>query len=179
MAKPTRRRWKCQLCEDVVLAPTRPRRDDVRRFCLDCSKKTGRLVERVCPTLDAKRAKKNEKRAARRKSDAEKRAADPLVRLRKLFRKWKKWDGWTRDLTRATLRLSRGTSHHSSGHCYTVSQSLHVTVGTDWEDAKGTLVHELTHAALPANVGHGDKFRSLLNDAMIHFLGRAARGIRN
>lgn len=39
------------------LAPSRPRKDDIRRYCLVCSEKTGRLVERVAPRLEAKREK--------------------------------------------------------------------------------------------------------------------------
>ena len=171
-------RWKCPLCDSGVLASSRPRRDDVRRFCLICSKKTGRLVPRVCPALEKKRTAKTERRVAKRKQDTEKRSADPLVKLDRLFARWKKWNGWTRSLKRASLSLHRGTSHHSSGHCYSSSQRLHVTVGTDWDDAAATLVHEMTHAALPDSEWHGDMFRSLQNDAMLELLGRPAKGVR-
>ena len=40
-------RWKCPTCGHGLLAPTRPRRNDVRRYCLPCSSKAGVLVERV------------------------------------------------------------------------------------------------------------------------------------
>jgi|SRR5215469_354832 len=59
-------RWTCPSCSFGVLAPSRPRRNDVRRYCLDCSKTSGRLVERVSPKLEAKRE-------AKKKSQAEKR----------------------------------------------------------------------------------------------------------
>ena len=47
-----------------MLASSRPRRDDVARYCLPCSKKTGRLVRRAAPVLEAGRAA----RAVRTKS---------------------------------------------------------------------------------------------------------------
>ncbi len=50
-------RWACPINADhpAVLAPSRPRKDDVRRFCLECSRTTGRLVSRVPPALERKR----------------------------------------------------------------------------------------------------------------------------
>ena len=51
-------RWKCPICDDGLLAPTRPRRNDVRRYCLPCSTKSGRLVDRVAPSLEKKREKR-------------------------------------------------------------------------------------------------------------------------
>lgn len=172
-------RWKCPLCDSGVLASSRPRLDDVKRYCLKCSEKTGRLVKRVCPTLDAKRRLKTEKRAAKRQTEAQKRAADPAVKLRKLFNKWKKWKGWTRSLANASLTIRRSnTKSYSSGHCWTYAQEMTVTMGTDFEDAMATLIHEMTHAALPPHEGHGDRFLSLQNDAMIALMGRPAKGAR-
>lgn len=49
-------RWKCPICESGLLAPSRPRKDDARRYCLTCTAETGRLVERIAPTLEKKRA---------------------------------------------------------------------------------------------------------------------------
>lgn len=49
-------RWECPNgLHSGVLAPSKPRRDDVRRYCLDCSTKSGRLTERVSPKLAGKR----------------------------------------------------------------------------------------------------------------------------
>lgn len=60
-------RWKCPICNDGLLAPQRPRLDDVRRYCLPCSAKTGRLVERIAPALEAQRTRRNEQRSSRAK----------------------------------------------------------------------------------------------------------------
>lgn len=53
-------RWRCQQCDHGLLAPMKPRKNDVRRYCLPCSSKTGKLVERTAPALE----KQREKRAA-------------------------------------------------------------------------------------------------------------------
>lgn len=61
------RRWVCPTCGEGVHAPDRPRRDDVRRYCLPCSAKAGRLVERACPARENARARA----VAQRKASAE------------------------------------------------------------------------------------------------------------
>lgn len=72
MSDPTLRRWICPVesCGSVKLAPERARLDDTRTYCLTCSEKTGRLVRRIAPVVEAKRAA----RAARRESIEAKRA---------------------------------------------------------------------------------------------------------
>jgi hypothetical protein len=50
-------RWQCPKCGDGKLAPRRPRRNDTRRYCLPCSDKTGRLVQRQAPSLERLRQK--------------------------------------------------------------------------------------------------------------------------
>lgn len=62
------KRWSCPKCGKGKLAPGKPRRDDVRRYCLPCSEKIGRLVERTCAALEAARAA----RATARKTRAAK-----------------------------------------------------------------------------------------------------------
>lgn len=69
------RRWVCPDCGKGVNAPDRPRTDDIRRFCLPCSEKTGRLVKRTCPTLDRERSAKSEKAAAKRSAAAKRERA--------------------------------------------------------------------------------------------------------
>lgn len=86
-------RWKCERCGDGCLAPSKPRRDDVRRYCLPCSKESGRLVERISPSLEAQRAKKQEQRkqAAKRKraTVAKKREAmKPMIEAKKRVSKF-------------------------------------------------------------------------------------------
>ena len=57
-------RWVCPTegaSHTSVLAPSRPRLDDVRRFCLECSKASGKLVRRVPPTLEREREKRGDR----------------------------------------------------------------------------------------------------------------------
>ena len=60
--------WRCPDCGNQNRAPGKPRRNDVRRFCLPCSQRTGYMVERVCPTLEKKRAKVKAKVSAKGKA---------------------------------------------------------------------------------------------------------------
>lgn len=69
------KRWKCTQCGSGVNAPGRMRRDDVRRYCLACSKTTGRLVQRTCPVLDREREQKAARRAAKAKAFRDRRTA--------------------------------------------------------------------------------------------------------
>ena len=79
-------RWKCPICECGVLASSRPRKDDVRRYCLTCSAETGRLVERVSPALERQREVKRETRqtAAKRKRATQARKNAPKRALAKV-----------------------------------------------------------------------------------------------
>ena len=71
-------RWKCEVCDSGLLAPTKPRMNDVRRYCLPCSSKTGKLVQRVAPTLEkqriAKKASVKKKNVAKRATAAKRTA---------------------------------------------------------------------------------------------------------
>lgn len=58
-------RWRCPICQVAVLAPSRPRKLDVRRWCLECSAKSPRLVERVPVALEAKRKERKRAQAKR------------------------------------------------------------------------------------------------------------------
>lgn len=75
MAK--QKRWKCPQCGAGVLAPSRPRRNDVRRYCLPCSAQQGVLVERTCPALESQRSAKSQQRTARK-----------AIKESKLAKKW-------------------------------------------------------------------------------------------
>lgn len=62
-------RWTCP--NDLhpgVLGPSKPRRDNLCRYCLPCSEKVGKLVERVVPKLEAKREAKRERASEKAKA---------------------------------------------------------------------------------------------------------------
>ena len=77
-------RWKCELCANGIIASSRPRLDDVSRYCLPCSASTGKLVKRVAPSLEKKREAKKEtvkrKNASKRATVANRRDATKVTR---------------------------------------------------------------------------------------------------
>lgn len=68
-------RWKCPTCNGGLLAPTRPRLNDVRRYCLPCSAKAGVLVQRIAPALEKQREIKTQQRRAKAQTERAKSAA--------------------------------------------------------------------------------------------------------
>lgn len=159
------RRWVCPTCGNGVLAPARPRRDDVRRYCLRCSEKTGRLVERTCPAADRKRQAQTEKRAAltsrkrerARESERAHRTAGPYDLLAEARRFAKLPAVRLRHFPDIELRRST-SKEHSSGHCYYGWPArIVVTVGTNPHDAAATMLHEIVHAELGGE-GHSTRF---------------------
>ena len=78
-------RWRCDTCGRGINAPERMRRDDVRRFCLPCSTKSGTLVERTnvraASRDEARRARAAATAQRRREARAERRAAQAPMRF--------------------------------------------------------------------------------------------------
>lgn len=160
--------------------------DDTRRYCLPCSDKTGKLVQRVCPALESVR----ERRAAQHKVKRERAAArvvarekalDPygirgwFKRLQKLmafshghwrrelgFRDFNRWKHVTID-----LRAGHGGGRAWDGH--------HILVNTRHSEADqiGILVHEMAHIVnyWRGGRGHDDSWRSIFAAAMLDLTG--------
>jgi hypothetical protein len=98
MAAAKRFRWECPEGKHPgVLAPSRLRQKDVRRYCLPCSTASGVLVERTCSAVERKRS-------ARRESVEEKRRR-AKERQRDQAASSVAWDGV--DLRSEMLRLCR------------------------------------------------------------------------
>lgn len=155
-------RWKCANCNHGLLAPMKPRKNDVRRYCLPCSAKTGKLVERVSPTLEKKREQRSVVVKEQNKVKRERTTAklQPLKERKKreaqrqrIFEKeadriWALFfpDGTTRKRPRIKLVYShsRGVSGQWDGWEVLVRiPRCSVGGATEWE----TLAHELCHAA--------------------------------
>jgi hypothetical protein len=172
------RRWVCPLCGAGKLAPSRPRADDVRRYCLPCSGKTGRLVNCTCPAADAvrvqRRAKHTEKRLRARAKEAQRLATYPWS-LYAAAKKYARLKSWERDLTFAVtdkLTIRKGSHPSSSGHAYPASGYITVTAGTDPADGLHTLLHEMAHVAAGPRQGHNTRFYSILHTAIGEVVGR-------
>lgn len=171
----TARRWVCPTCGAGVLAPGRMRADDTRRYCLKCSAKAPRLVERTCPALDRERETKAAAAAARRQGKAERertaavaaRSAgrfDLLAEAKRIgrlpsFREQFSRDGWFPTFT--FRRHREGWKAFTSGHCHPNAwpcPEITMTIGTDEFGAVATLLHEMTHAWCPVGERHSTMF---------------------
>ena len=157
-------RLVCPRCKHGKLAPTHPARADVRRYCLPCSEKTGRLVERISPTAQRHRAD--------RLHDAAKRLAEEQTypgSLRVVARQWARLITWEVDLRNVCFELRRSRiKDYSTGRTYYRTGRIVVTTGRNVGDGYATLLHELAHHAGvrrpgPAQIpGHGPNFYRLL-----------------
>lgn len=175
------RRWICPQCGSGVNAPDAPRKDDARRYCLTCTGKTGRLVERTCPALDRQRAERSVKQAARTQTRRERdRAAEVAARTAGPYdllaeaKRFARLPAIKNQIDRygfptITFRRTTGSKAFTSGHCrYCVPAEITVTIGCDPHGAVETVMHEMVHAALLTE-GHSDRFwytlRSLAKEA--------------
>lgn len=170
----TARRWVCPACGAGVLAPERPRKDDTRRYCLPCSAKTGRLVERTCPALDKARVERAARSAARtvttrqRAAEAEraKHTAGPydLIAEAKRFMRLPAMAG----LKTFPAFEFRRSAHkwQSTGTAWDTwpAARITITIGTNPHDAPGVVLHEMVHALLPGEQ-HSTLFWSTLQRA--------------
>lgn len=164
------KRWVCPQCKKGVNGGERPRKNDIVRYCLSCSTKTGYLVERTVPSLDKKREQKaqikkttNQAKRQRKIEDFKKNATigdiDLYQELQRLFRlPIVKSTTTHRKPPQLTIHRSKN-QFHTSGHAKTWSYKIHLTLGSSPGGALGVLAHELTHAILPSSEWHGERFR--------------------
>jgi len=116
-----RRRWYCPQCGGGILAPSRMAADDTRRFCLECSAKSPKLVARTCPSMERVRERKQETRN-RRERNRRQRERDKLYRLtdgsdlRVLIRRVKALTTWRKEGERVRPALSKLTVEVTDSH---------------------------------------------------------------
>ena len=174
-------KWLCPTCGSVKIASSRPRRDDIRRYCVSCSESTGRLVARTCPILDAKR----ERRAAERKDRTiEQRDRERQLKARTytvdgidVRDEFKRLTAIARDIAKErrefmptpTLIVRRSaTSDGTSGHVRYGDQRIVITIGKtcDRAEAVEVLAHEVAHLICPTSEHHGQKFHAALGEIL-------------
>lgn len=162
MAAAKMRRWVCPTCGDGCLAPSRPRRDDVRRYCLDCSKRSGRLVERSCPANERKREASSARSTSRRKAAADRQkaaedaryvvncvdAVETIHRLDVREEVWRQWrilaPRWRAQPTLDVIRTTKGIRGRAWwGGRHRVLLRVHD--GCSMEGLKELIMHELVH----------------------------------
>jgi hypothetical protein len=179
---PRQVRWACPLgAHAAVLAPTKPRADDVRRFCLECSKGSGRLVRRVAPVLEKKRETRKEQRAARvlerkRRHEARETAyytvagldvravRDEILKAPCFHRQAPNefYRHTARNPPSIRVRRVKDRNRISKlGHASWRKRELLIVVweGIDQAGIKDTIAHEMAHFAAPHTV-HGVAWRT-------------------
>lgn len=159
-------RWKCLNCNSGVLAPSRPRRDDVRRYCLPCSAKSGTLVERTAPALEKKRETQKSKTVQKQKAKRAKVAHAKIAHTgfdvgKEATRLWRILQKQEAKPKRSmpSIKVVQRKRSSSSGH-YEIGHHVQLNLGTNSIDAWETLAHELVHAI--GYRGHGHDFYQCL-----------------
>ena len=176
-------RWKCEKCNDGLLAPSRPRRNDVRRYCLPCSAKQGTLVERIAPALEKQREKRaafvsvkvKEKRVRKRQKlqpikERQKKAKQRQAIFEKeADRIWSLFypEGTNRRRPRINIVFSRnrGCSGYYDGSVLIRIPRWSSGGVSAWE----VLAHELCHAVIPTSTrdgSHGKAFYVALKNVI-------------
>jgi SprT-like family protein len=188
-------RWECPNGHAGVLGPRQPRRDSIVRYCLPCSERTGRLVERTAPALERQRSaaaarsadKAKRQRAAAARARARAAAAETarytvdgldlraeLARLCKL-RTFKAPGAGPGRLARRTPELT--VTHRRARPTYELAAAddwgwrirMAIWPGMDTADARETLVHELVHLFVGRQEGnnawHGPTFKRVMRAA--------------
>lgn len=188
MSAARRVRWECPNGKHpAVLASTRPLKDATARYCLPCSEATGRLVPRVAPALETKRAAaalraQTKAQRARDRARAAARAQRYVTVLEadgtlgeldvaKTLAKMQRLPAVVDAAGRARWRvnepvdftLHRRTDKHRSGNAVSGGE-IHLTLGPDppRECVEELILHELLHYVLPGGAGHGREFRGAL-----------------
>lgn len=162
-------RWKCEKCDHGLLAPSRPRKNDVRRYCLPCSAKQGTLVERIAPALEKHREQRaafvsqkvKEKRVREHKKQLPLKEQARIDRLRKQMimkegeRIWKLMQPYHKGKSFPKIMVARGRNRGRQ-HGYAQTRWNVIQVNVDREQSQDrsirvwqVLAHELCHCAVP------------------------------
>lgn len=170
MAAARRTRWVCPECGDGRLGPTKPRKNNVVRYCLPCSEKAGVLVERETPALTKRREAQAEAAKAKRVKREQRRKATEHARTHVTL-----WDAAGRIVEvnpdeaireiakRAGIRPPRFTWNRrkggTSGRAWP-GYRVHLSIGgRSLENFCSIAAHELAHFNIAGHHGHNDRWR--------------------
>ncbi len=186
-------RWVCPAGKHpAVLGPTRPRKENVCRYCLKCSEAAGKLVERVAPSLERDRAaaaaKAAEKCKAKEAREREQHCARLTVNGIMLEEEaWRmigktdvlkqlRWGG--RGVPPLTIKVRRCSSSSVATYGYAWYFERRIQIndvpGLDRFDTLEVLLHELVH--LVTRDGHGKNFQNQLHQASLDVWGVNPQG---
>lgn len=96
------KRYLCERCGTGSLAPGRMAPDDIRRFCLDCSKATGKLVPLICPSRERAKQRTQQRAAEKRKQERERETREKFTLpdgtdIRPVFKRIQRLNVWKRE----------------------------------------------------------------------------------
>ncbi len=198
MSAPKLARWTCPACNTSKLAPTKPRKDDSRRYCFPCSEKSGRLVQRIAPALEKARAERTVKKkldaADARQRAAERRAAYYTVQGLNLYTEMRtllrskvlagEKGAWLRANV-PTLKVRRSKAIYSRLGCAVYStNTIRINTGprSTLAQLRGTLAHEVVHLYCGRSAkdkayggAHGVRFRNTLRLLVADVYGATVR----
>lgn len=181
-------RWECPNCGSGTNAPERPRKNDVRRYCLTCSASTGVLVERQAPKLERRRAtaalRTKDKLAAKRQRErdakftslsnarGEEVRIDLVAEVRRALREM----GKPQHAQTVQVDVRRRSDCFCSGRAYPWEQRVVLSVGRGvglYEEAVEMAYHEAAHIAAGRDARdprgrnwHGEQFHRTLANAL-------------
>lgn len=150
-------RWKCPQCNAGILAQTKPRKDDVRRYCYPCSIKSGRLVERIACAL----APDDEPSKLQERCDT---IRERIIR-KEAERIWKLMAEWHKGKPLPRINIVRGRNWGSQhGYARPSWGLIQVNVDARQDELRSkrvwqVLAHELAHIACPP-INTGGKYRN-------------------
>lgn len=164
-------RWVCPSCGNGCLGPTRPRKDNIVRYCLPCSEKTGKLVERETPALTKKRERQAEKSAMKRKARAERAKKAEKKRTHLTL-----WDEGGRivevDVRKTVYDIAKKAGMHTSFDLTWNRRTdgsntgranehrVHLSIGSrSLEYFCMIVAHELGHAKAGGRAGHSERWK--------------------
>ena len=176
-------RWKCEKCDDGLLAPTGPRKNDLRRYRLPCSAKSRKLVDGVAPSLEKKREKRTaivqQKQKAKRvriatKLQPKKERWKRMEQRQAIFNKeadriWELFYPQGTNRKRPTISIVFARNRDCSGY-YNGGVLIRIprrSSGGAW--AWEVLAHELCHAVVPTSIrdgSHGKAFYVALKNVI-------------
>ena len=174
--KTKRTRWVCPVCDDGKLGLTRPRKDNIIRYCLPCSEESGKLVERVTPSLDKKRGTQADKAKAKRDAKAKREAKRQKKKTHLTL-----WDEGGRivelDVEKTVrdfaekacvgryfkLTWNRRSDNQNTGRAN--ENHVHLSIGSrSLEAFCKVAAHELGHCKAGGYAGHSNKWRDAYED---------------
>jgi hypothetical protein len=145
MPKVQNKIWRCPECEVGIRAPSRIRKVDARRYCLDCTAETGKLVERVCVARETKKRQVSERTKA-----ALERAKETVAKELKLypwvlypwFESFCNLDCWDQPdrFDDVQFKLKRNKTASSTWSYNRTNKIIYASAGIDPAEALGSLL---------------------------------------